>query len=166
MKAIPEICADNYPTAICSLLERIKNVFDTVNFASIDHANKGKSVQGILLQGLRGSIHPEFVAEYRSGNKKVLDSVDLHCKMKLEEVEYSVIIEIDTTRADQVAKKFLSRMAIFGRENIIYITFCYPGTEKMSTNEVEKYMGYCNDLSAMLNKIKPTYYIGFMPDKN
>src|SRR5438093_2299690 len=43
----------------------------------------------------------------------------------------NVVIELDKSRADQVAKKFLSRSAMF-TEIIYYVSLCYPGTDHMS----------------------------------
>ena len=68
-----------------------------------------------------------------------------------------VLIELDTSRADQVAKKFLSRSAIF-EEQIYYVSLCYPGTDRMSVSECIKYFGYCATLSRRLG----SFYAGFI----
>jgi len=56
-----------------------------------------------------------------------------------------VVIELDKNRADQVAKKFVSRSATFKNEKIYYISLCYPGTDRMNLSECVKYFGYCAD---------------------
>jgi len=60
-----------------------------------------------------------------------------------------IAIEIDKPRADQVAKKFLSRMALLHPlgKPIYYLAVCYPGTEKMSQPECLKYFSYCQILA-------------------
>lgn len=68
-----------------------------------------------------------------------------------------VLVELDTSRADQVAKKFLSRSAIF-EEQIYYVTLCYPGTDRMNVSECMKYFEYCATLSRRLG----SFYAGFI----
>ena len=70
------------------------------------------------------------------------DSVDIYAS---DSTNWEVIIEIDATRADQVAKKIVSRFSHISEsrsENIIYIALCYPGTERMNVNECEKFISY------------------------
>lgn len=69
-----------------------------------------------------------------------------------------VVIELDKNRADQVAKKFLSRSALFKEKSMYYISLCYPGTPNMNVSECRKYFGYCADLSEKLNNV----YAGFI----
>ena len=56
-------------------------------------------------------------------------------------------IELDKNRADQVAKKFVSRMAILPTTTVYFISLCYPGTEMMNKSECAKYFGYCATLA-------------------
>lgn len=70
------------------------------------------------------------------------DSVDIHTS---DSKDWEIIIEIDATRADQVAKKFVSRFAHIlesSEENVIYVVLCYPGTDRMPLPECEKYIDY------------------------
>jgi hypothetical protein len=69
-----------------------------------------------------------------------------------------IVIELDKNRADQVAKKFLSRSALFKEKSMYYISLCYPGTRSMNVSECRKYFGYCADLSEKLNNV----YAGFI----
>ena len=56
------------------------------------------------------------------------------------------IIEIDATRADQVAKKFLSRLALLGLNNPInYVALLYPDTQD-GKKSCEKYLRYAADI--------------------
>ena len=75
--------------------------------------------------------------------------------------EVLVVIELDKNRADQVAKKFVSRSAIFKDKKIYYISLCYPGTDSMNVVECIKYFGYCAHLSKRLGNV----YAGFIIQK-
>ncbi|MBI4988190.1 MAG: hypothetical protein HZC23_05145 [Rhodocyclales bacterium] len=71
-----------------------------------------------------------------------------------------VAIELDKARADQVSKKFVSRMAILksNPERTYYISLCYPGTENMNSAECEKYFGYCSKLARRMR----SHYAGLI----
>ena len=69
----------------------------------------------------------------------------------------SVVIEIDKHRADQVAKKFVSRSALLDKK-IFYISLCCPGTTNMNSSECVKYFSYCEQLSKRLGN----EYAGFI----
>ena len=77
------------------------------------------------------------------------DAVDIYG----ENTNSIVAIELDKSRADQVAKKFLSRAAILHTKKLYYISLCYPGTDKMSINECLKYFGYCSDISRRMSVV-------------
>ena len=65
--------------------------------------------------------------------------------------KFKVIIEIDTSRADQVGKKMASRMAVYCDEPILYVAICYPGTAQMNVNECIKYFDYGKRLLRQLS---------------
>jgi hypothetical protein len=121
----------------------------------------------------------------QSDQKKVVDEFQSYaCSMLLEniqEVEWSVehkpheinkdsidifgkghnfvvVIELDKYRADQVAKKFVSRMAILQSEVVLFISLCYAGTERMNKSECKKYFGYCATLACRMG----SHYAGFI----
>ena len=71
--------------------------------------------------------------------------------------DLSVVIELDKHRADQVAKKFVSRTALFNKP-IFYVSLCYPGTSKMNPSECKKYFGYCKNISKRIGN----EYAGFI----
>lgn len=100
-------------------------------------------------------------AEVRA-SEKYRDAFDLYLRPTLDGVTYHVIIELDKPRADQVAKKFLSRVSHTINEPLIYVTFCYPGTNKMSKPETIKYFGYFATLVTKMNTAAtPKVFIGF-----
>jgi hypothetical protein len=90
------------------------------------------------------------------------DRIDLLVRLTIDDTDYSIAIEFDAARADQVAKKFVSRSALLQKENLIYIAYCYPGTKSMSLPEVIKYFGYMKIISESL---KLTGFIGMAPPK-
>lgn len=89
-----------------------------------------------------------WVKEFIKPGSAANDRVDIYCKVK----PYNWVIEIDTSRADQVAKKAFSRFALHGIKNpIFYVAIIYPGTSSMNLNEVIKYSRYGYDISTNLN---------------
>jgi hypothetical protein len=74
------------------------------------------------------------------------DEVDIYGTFSSEDGEGAVIIELDKWRADQVAKKFVSRFALTLERPLIYTALCYGGTNNMNKMECEKYFGYCNNI--------------------
>jgi len=71
---------------------------------------------------------------------------------------FVVVIELDKHRADQVAKKFISRSALLSKKTIFFISLCYPGTSNMPINETKKYFEYCKILSEKIDND----YAGFI----
>ena len=82
------------------------------------------------------------------------DAIDIFGKSE----NFVITIELDKHRADQVAKKFISRSALLSEKNIFYISLCYPGTSNMPINETKKYFEYCSILSEKLEND----YAGFI----
>lgn len=70
----------------------------------------------------------------------------------------NVVVELDKHRADQVAKKFVSRSALF-EEPIFYISLCYPGTSKMNPIECKKYFNYCKIISKRMGNEYASFII-------
>ena len=101
--------------------------------------------------------------EYKPSDK-FADRIDIYGSSSNVENKFKIVIELDTHRADQVAKKIVSRTALFIEENLIYVSLCYPGTKKMSKPECEKYFQYCNSIYDSLNKShdKKKLYIGLI----
>ncbi len=74
----------------------------------------------------------------------------------------AIVIEVDAHRADQVAKKFVSRSALLKDEPLVYVAIVYPGTKNMNSIECGKYFKYCSWLSEMLTrKNHPKAFLAF-----
>lgn len=75
------------------------------------------------------------------------------CDVFVETNHYIVIVELDATRADQVAKKMLSRYFYAEKSNkpTVYICLLYPGTDHMNPNECIKYMNMGKDVLLRMN---------------
>lgn len=88
-----------------------------------------------------------------SPHSTMKDSIDIFGSNE----DFNVVIELDKHRADQVAKKFVSRSALLDKV-IFYISLCYPGTSNMNSSECIKYFSYCNQLSKRMGN----EYAGFI----
>jgi len=99
--------------------------------------------QMVAMSTLKRSIHDvEWHMEYRPSAMK-RDSIDIFGKG----TGFVVVVELDKSRADQVAKKFVSRMALLPSTKVYFVSLCYPGTDKMNPSECEKYFGFCSALA-------------------
>jgi len=105
--------------------------------------------QDALTEHLRKKL-PEvhWQTEYCANGQECNDAIDIYGERNRDGAR--VVIEMDKHRADQIAKKFLSRMALLDGEGIIYVTFCYGGTKNMNRNECQKYFKYCSKLAERL----------------
>jgi hypothetical protein len=110
--------------------------------------------QALVMSALASSIQDvEWSVEYCPSPKN-RDSIDIFGKG----AGFVVVIELDKSRADQVAKKFVSRMALLPSIKVYYVSLCYPGTENMNKSECEKYFGYCSALALRMD----SHYAGFI----
>ena len=95
----------------------------------------------------------EASEEYRLG-AEICGNRD-RCDVYVKTSEYQIILEIDATRADQVAKKMLSRYfyanKIAESKPTVYICLLYPGTDSMNPNECVKYMNMGQELLLAMN---------------
>lgn len=115
------------------------------------HLGKPQSEQKLLVSNFQSVVcsklkisieNVEWSTEY-SPHTKSRDSIDIYGKGD----GFVVVIELDKARADQVAKKFVSRIAFFPFEKVYFISLCYPGTKNMSQPECEKFFAYCSALA-------------------
>lgn len=91
------------------------------------------------------------------------DAFDIYTNRILDGINYHVIIELDKPRADQIAKKFISRVSHTIDEPIIYFAFCYPGTARMRPMEVRKYFEYFSIIATKMNfEQSPKIFLGLM----
>lgn len=155
---------DIMPENDYDLIVKTIESFDSSGFFS-DHLNKDQGGQKTIVSKFQKSLlsklqsivpHIDWRMEHKPHNN-TRDSIDI---MGLAN-KFNVVIELDKHRADQVAKKFLSRTAILGKKNIFYIALCYPGTSRMNPNECVKYFKYCTILSRKLGNI----FIGLIIEK-
>lgn len=86
-------------------------------------------------------------------NENVYDLYNDKCDVYVETERYVVIVELDTTRADQVAKKMLSRFYYADKytKPVVYVCLLYLGTANMSPNECIKYMHMGKDVLLSMN---------------
>ncbi|NVO20743.1 MAG: hypothetical protein HXX13_13660 [Bacteroidetes bacterium] len=93
------------------------------------------------------------------------DTFDLFSNIVLDNHQFKIIIELDKNRADQISKKFLSRISLSINSPTIYFAFCYPGTKNMSINESKKYFGYCSTIITLMNSnTLPKIFVGMITE--
>ena len=110
--------------------------------------------QGIVRFSLERAIPEIEWSEEHRPSRTNRDSIDIFGRG----LEFVVAIELDAWRADQVAKKFVSRMALLPATTVYFISLCYPGTERMNREECEKYFGYCATLALRMG----SHYAGLV----
>ena len=140
---------------------QLKPLLETIN----DFPNKiGLSVNNAKSQKEKNKI----VKKYQNDLKKWLEqkvegytwavehSVEIGRRESIDiygsKVNMHVIIELDAHRADQISKKFVSRMALYPShdQKVIYIAICYPGTKSMNSKECRKYFEYCASIATRM----------------
>ena len=111
--------------------------------ALVEHLRWGQDLEGV-----------EWRQEH-SPNHATRDSIDIFGTSG----DRLIAIELDKNRADQVAKKFVSRMAALpSTKQIYFVSLYYAGTDRMSPAECIKYFGYCKTLACRLG----SHYAGFI----
>jgi len=135
--------------------------FDCSSFFG-SHLGKSQSDQKKIVSNFQTLICDELAnnitniswqLEY-SPNTGKRDSIDIFGSNN----DIHIVIELDKHRADQVAKKFVSRNALLINKSVFYISLCYPGTSNMNPSECIKYFGYCKQLSKRMGN----EYAGFI----
>lgn len=143
---------DNNLDEILSLISE----FDCTDYFS-NHLGKSQSEQKKIVKRFQydlcnrldsniSSLH--WQTEYLPSPSQK-DSIDIFGECK----NFVVAIELDKNRADQVAKKFVSRVALMPNKKVYFISLCYPGTQRMNLNECIKYFEYCANLSNRMSVI-------------
>ena len=119
-----------------------------------EQGNEVKKLQKFIKDLLEAN-HKDFdwQIEYKVDNNRK-DSIDI-IGIKNNEI---LIIELDKWRADQVAKKIMSRTALMIDKKIALISLCYAGTDSMDKNECIKYFKYGNIIQTKLGN----YYAGMI----
>ena len=159
MTPVLSVDSDN-DAFLCSLISCIIRIECSKFFST--HIGKSQSDQKTLIAGfqsfaattLRKTIQEvEWSTEHRPSPKN-RDSIDIFGKG----AGFVVVIELDKNRADQVAKKFVSRMALHPSTRVYFLSVCYPGTKKMNKAECVKYFSYCAALALRMG----CHYAGFI----
>jgi len=128
-------------------------VKDLTTFNQSEQKEKVQNLQHFIIEHLKKNhSNFEWQMEYKVSEKR--DAIDIFG----EKGQQILIIELDKWRADQVAKKLISRTALMIDRKVGFISLCYAGTERMSKNECLKYFRYGNIVSAKLNN----YYAGMI----
>lgn len=131
-----------------------KYIFGLTKLTQPNQRIKVTELQNFILKILKEK-HSDFnwKTEYKVSNKRG-DAIDIFGE-KGNEI---LIIELDKWRADQVAKKIISRTALMIDKKIGFISLCYAGTESMNKSEVLKFFKYGNIIQSKLNN----YYAGMI----
>lgn len=146
-KSINESIFDCLCQEICNLLPQF---CDCMNKKK---TNCVKDFQVKLKNYLNNNCGSGWEIEYKKPHCPYNDRVDIF--KSSTKSGFNWIIEIDASRADQVAKKAFSRFALFGTGRysnpFFYVAIVYPGTDNMSINEVIKYSRYGHDIAKKMN---------------
>ncbi|EGR0923743.1 hypothetical protein EIB96_14030 [Vibrio parahaemolyticus] len=149
------------------VLQRLNSIIEALPCQPYftDHLTKSQVEQRKIVAAFQKELYHELFVEFSgvtwfrefSPCSTSSDAIDIYG----ENEDFVVAIELDKHRADQVAKKFVSRMAIMPNKKIYYVSLCYPGTTSMSKPECIKYFGYCNNLALRMQN----EYLGFMVEE-
>ena len=130
-----------------------------------DYHSKVNSFQKELNDWLNNEANThKWRIEEKTSARKENDSIDIYGKPKSDNTDNKDcewIIEIDATRADQVAKKMLSRFVLWGLKKnkpITYVALLYPDTQE-GRNQSKKYICYGYELIHEINKKSKVYGI-------
>jgi len=166
-------------TAIHPLVVRLCELVDAQKDKIKKHLNrqnKGLSsqnhqyidqIQDIIWNNLNTSHNSyKWEKEKKANGRTVRDRVDIYGNDKHE----CCIIEIDATRIDQIAQKFVSRLAIYGLDRnippILYVALLYEGSGAHKDKEsCVKYIRFCYDIVKKLLGNKSSV-VGIYTDGN
>ncbi len=146
------------------------------NFTPITGTRKQKSdtvkkLQEELQKHIFGSFQNCETEKYIFHDTKKYDDIHDRADVYAKKDDYEIIIEIDTTRADQISKKFVSRACynLLPKKNgekkkLIYVALLYQGTQSMNVDECIKYFMYCETILKQLSK--DSIFIGAIIQNN
>lgn len=136
-----------------TLCDAIKSVIDNQRMNECSFKGHGwvKEFQDELT-GRLNSQNPStgltWNEEAKTAHRSEGDRIDIYGHSTAEP---DWIIEIDATRADQVAKKFVSRLALWGlKDSIEYVAVLYPDSQG-GKSECEKFLRYAYDMAHRIN---------------
>lgn len=155
----PALISSTSPDLVLKeLIECISNI-DCSMFSlrsGCPKSQRAATLQCVIKTELEKSISLIKWTDEHRPNPDYRDRIDIYGEGK----GYVVVIELDTIRADQVAKKFVSRLAILPDTRIYYVSVCYPGTRSMNEQECKKYFGFCQELARRFGNSHCGFIIG------
>lgn len=171
---ISSLYKDALPQIAGQFTERLQQLLGYFDCGGLSSLSKGPLVQSEKRRIIADFQH--CLCHYLSDRIKIAtwqpekvlhntqrDACDITGVFQGEHQAFHILIELDTIRADQVAKKFVSRLALTIGQPVIYIAICYPGTDQMNRQECIKYFQYCADIiNALSKKGAEKAFIGYM----
>ena len=158
---ITTLCA-----AVKSSLEMLKGA-RTAADKEIDHGKVEdfqKRIRDELNKLREGPKDYKWAIEQQCPGRLEKDSIDILGRAPREQ---KWIIEIDSSRTDQVSQKMLSRLTLWGKkEPIQYVAILYPDAKEKGKSACEKYLRYGNDIIKELNKKSSVIGIFVFPDED
>lgn len=151
--AVPNDKKQRLHTVFKNIIRKVETFDCSHHFNSSEKLSRTELQQAILSYLGNEISSFTWASEYKP-KAETRDAIDIFGSKD----NLSIVIEIDAHRADQVAKKFVSRSALLSEQCFIYIALCYPGTQKMSKPECIKYFGYCSTIAEAMGKL----FAGFM----
>lgn len=147
---------DNWFKSVLNTLENVNCEIYVNNLTDLPQKEQRIMIKELqnYLTGILKENHGNFEwkKEYKIGQNQ--DSIDIYGEYDNQ----ILIIELDKWRADQVAKKVLSRTSILIDKKIGLISLCYAGTKNMNKRECVKYFKYSRVISTKLGN----YYAGLI----
>ena len=158
--------------------EKIIGTLKTIDYSELlnkrleKQTNSDKSkviteMQQLVISALNRNLdHISWDQEVKSEDKQK-DRIDILGLVKGNDCSLNVIIEIDNHRADQVSKKFVSRLAAKINDPLVYVALCYQGSKKKTGfNECIKYFCYIDRILKQFSTDKiPRHFIGIIVTK-
>lgn len=158
-----------------SLVDSITKVIEKFDFSKFDdlpkfkkHQDQQKEVVKPIIEKLVqdfSHVEPDYKWDREKNvdnSNHRLDKADICIVKEIDSknsIAERVIIELDKHRADQVAKKFLARMALKTNDRLIYVALCFPGSKYMNISECIKYFSYC---AILAEKMPSKAFIGYL----
>lgn len=162
MRPVVKVRSTDQDEWLNSILDVITNLDCDEHFSS--HLGQPQHAQKVIIANFQKFLCKRLLDSIPSlrwtiehiPSKDQRDSIDIYG----ESDDFVVAIELDKNRADQVAKKFVSRVALLPDKKVYFLSLCYPGTERMNLNECVKYFGYCSNLAKRMSGVYAGLVIG------
>lgn len=137
---------DNICASVKSCLAILK---DARTGKAIDHSQVEEFQENLKNELNKVNNGYKWEIEKKAKGRSEKDSIDILGQSKGNP---DWIIEIDATRSDQVSKKLLSRLALWGLKSPIqYVAILYPDTQK-GKKSCEKFLRYGSVILDKINK--------------